>query len=104
MDIILICSYDDLEDSEIETLKSQEVDFDDWNIMVFFPLHACEEVDDDVEEYNEDRNFYYMKPIKVLKPKDYYAQRIIENGALDAKWYSNISFRGQTWCLGVQHH
>jgi hypothetical protein len=71
--------------------------------MIFFPLHACEEVDDDIEGYNEDRNFYYMKSIKVLKPKDYYAQRIID-GYDYSRWYSNISFRGQTWCLGVQHH
>ena len=104
MDVIIICSYDDIEESEIEYLKSQGVDFDDWNIMAFFPLEACKEFDDDVEEYSKERQCFYRIPIKVLKPTSYYAQRIIDNGSYDAKWYSDISFRGQIWCLGVQHH
>ena len=102
MQCILITDYDDLTEDELESLKSQGVDTDDWDIMVFYPLEYCDLEKDTVEDYNEERNYYFYRDVEVFKPKSWEAKRIIEVG-WESKWYT-VNFQNQDWCLGVKHH
>lgn len=103
MNSIIIGGYDDLTDSQLESLRSQGVDTDDWDIMILFDKSKCHIDYDEVECFNDERNHYFYQKVEVLKPKNYQVVRLIESG-YSYKWYNSIIFDGQEWCLGVKHH
>lgn len=85
---ILITGYGNLSKDDLESLRTQKVDIDDWDLMLFFQ--------GDKPVFYEDGKVYVS---------DYQIQRLLDSHSdCEPAIYPLVVFRGEEWCLGVRHH
>jgi hypothetical protein len=82
---IIITDYDDLSESEIDLLRNQSVDLDDWDLMIFFKSSNC----------------LYDKEGCLI---DWQLQKLFDNNIDDVKIQQDIKFKNDSWYLGIRYH
>lgn len=102
MECIIISSYDELTEADLEELRSQDLIIEDWDFIFFIPPENCSEGEIEVEELHED-GYYFMKKIKKQLP-DWKIQSLIEGSAYSVQYHDNITFRGKKWVFAMREH
>jgi hypothetical protein len=91
----------ELTHTEIELLKDQGVDFDDWDFILVVPKDQVEKIEEAGREWKD--GDWIDVHINRLRPIGCYTLSRFEIGCFSNKWYL-VTFRGEQVAMLVAYH
>lgn len=93
----IITGYGGLTKEEVELFWAQDVDLDDWDLIIAIEDPDCKLLEEETIAgwQGEPETSYY--------PHDYELSKMLQ-GCCNNTWYPRINFRGKVCTVGVAYH